>query len=237
MTDFRSVTIVDALNTVLDDLERLYQPVRAAVEVDSRIETGVPAIDRLLGGIPTGRVTLIAADHAVHAEALAASIARDSPHGVLLAAPEVLAAARTLLAATARVPYPFVESGHLTEADWRKLHDACNALSQREVHLTTCPSAFGILRAACDTEVPLCVVLTPERLGGRLDAVLHELGTEARKASVAVVALTTAKTDDADAVVLAPSRLSETLELVTSDPVDLLRRTTISVDRLSRYAN
>lgn len=236
MSGFRSITVVDALDVLFTHLEQRYQPDPADGDIDSRIETGVPAIDQLLGGVPTGRVTLIAFDQTVHADALAASIVRNSPQPVLFAAPDLRFAICTVVAATAQVPYAFIESGMLSEDDWDKIHVACSTLRDRPIHFATCPSAAGIMRFAHETDSRLVVVLDPERLDADLDDALNSLATEVRGGSLAVVALTAAKTEDADAVVLAPSALSSTLDLVTSDPVDLLRRTTISVDRLSRLA-
>jgi hypothetical protein len=236
MPELRSVTIVHALDALLTEMERLYEPASTRRLGDTRLETGVPAIDRLLGGIPTGEVTALAVDHPVHADALAASVVCNSRHETLLAASDLLAATRTIVAATAQIPYVLLETGHLGQDDWDKIIDAVRKLRDRPIHLTTMPSAVGIVRAAKDKEARMCVVLAPERLATRLDAALHSLANEVHNESIAVLALTSASTDDADAVVLAPSPLSNTLELITSDPADLLRHTTITINRQARYA-
>ena len=76
-------------------------------------------------------------------------------------------------------------------------------LLARDVHISTCPNPAGIVRAAQEADSQLCVVLAPERLSTDVYAAVRGLSLAADETEIAIVALTAARTVDADAVVVA----------------------------------
>ncbi len=79
--------------------------------------------------------------------------------------------------------------------------------------------------------------MSPERLASRLDLALELLADVVRFETLAVLAVTAGSVADADATVVAASPLSNTVNVVVADPTELLRVSTMLIDRQSRRAD
>jgi hypothetical protein len=226
----------------MDDLERGAHRPRAD-RPPARIECGVSAIDRLLGGLPTGRATLITADQGPLFDALAASLVLESPHRVVLAMEDRPYAARILMSAVARVPYALLESGNLNDCERGRVNDACESLAKRQetftpdraIFISATTSTYGAIDAAQHVDARLCVVARPERLAdGVLGDAVDELCNAMQHQPFAMVLVSTVGSNWSDAVVVSDDTRGRSVTLTAPDPADLLRQTHASVDIMCR---
>jgi hypothetical protein len=230
------------LDRLLDDLERGADRPRRE-RLPARIECGVSAIDRLLGGVPTGRVTLITSDQDVLVDAIAASLVLESPHRVVLAMEERPRAARILVSALARVPLALLESGNLDDIERARVSEACGLLAERQetftpdrsIFISASTSPHGVVRAAQSADADLCIVVRPERLtDGVLGDAVVDLGDAMQHQAFAMVLVTAVDSDRSDAVIVSDDDRGRSVTLTAPDPADLLRRTHASVDIMCR---
>ena len=240
--DYRALPVVHALDRLMDDLERGANRPRAD-RPPTRIECGVPAIDRLLGGVPTGRATLITADQELLVDALAASLVLESPRRAVLAMENRPCAARILMSALARVPYALLESGNLDDCERERVNDACESLAKRQetftpdraIFISATTSVHGAIRAAQSVDAVLCVVVRPERLtDGILGDAVGDLCGAMQHQPFAMVLLSAVESTWSDAVVVSDDTRGRSVTLTAPDPADLLRRTHASVDIMCR---
>jgi len=230
------------LDRILDDLAHDVDGPTRREGTSPRLRCGVDALDRLLGGVPTGRPALIATDREVHVDAIVASVVLRSPYRVLLAMDRRSHAARLLLAGEARVPYALLATGELHEAEWSRVKEACGALAERQerwssdhaIFVTAASTAHGVVRAARSVDASLCVVAHPERFAASLASARAQLAREIASTPIAMLLVTHHPCDDPDANAVSDDPVGRTITLLALDSASVLRTQLASIDVLCR---
>lgn len=216
----RSVPLAHLLKPVLDDLR---VSSRSGVEVP----TGFRDLDRLTGGLPTGRTWVVVGASGAGKSVLALDLARAAAvHSRLTTLFVTTAEApgaivRRLLAAEARVPLHHLEHGPVDDTGWARL-DACVAgLADVPLHFVEMPALADrvvddVLRAGGGQGRPQVLVIDHVAAGVGQVAHLRRLRDLARGSGVAVVAVAEQDVDH-------PSRQLRRLEACTDLLVEIVR--------------
>lgn len=185
----RAVPVADALESLLDHLEILYEDESVGLPRDPLpMSTGLPAMDRVLGGgAHLGTVVLLEANIAAQANALVCSIARHIECRTVLDAPSIMDAVRWILAGEADVPAVLLATGQMSEADWMSIVIALRPLAEKNLSFSSVQSLRGIANVAATNDVAMLLVRDADRLGPAIK-VVPELARIAALRSVAIVA-------------------------------------------------
>lgn len=228
-----ALSLADALEAVIDRIERVIEPPPAS-GTPNCLETGAGVLDRVLGGLPRGRATVVGTDRALVAEILAVAVARHCPHPCVLSVPDPVRLARGILAAEAGVPVALIEAAVLSEVDWEALAQAIVRLAQRPVVLTAATGCALLTNAIAALAAPMVVVMDPIRFGESRAGWSSALETLAADLGLAALVLTDRPDPAADIAVVSADHWASELLVVCADPTDLIRCETVGADALTR---
>lgn len=193
--DGRTEPIAVALDRMLEQIEDglVRGPKVVRVDDPAPVASGVPALDRLLGGgLRPGCVTLVRAGLEAQVSSLLYSVVRRCRRSCLLDGVDSLALTRWLLAGAARVPEVNIADGWLTDNEWQSIISHISDLSDRALHLSTFGSVSSVMSAAAELSVELVVVDEVDHLGPLPD-VIEQLCADVVDSGLAVLVGTTSE--------------------------------------------
>lgn len=162
----RAKSVADLIGEWLNHLARVYDagPEAFLPPDPLPLPTGVEAIDRLVGGVRLGALTVIEADEAGQAQALSCTVARRIKHPMLLAV-KWFGTVTWLLAGAAQVPAVCIYNGALSEADWDAITRVIGELAAQDLWLTDAASLGGLAHVVRQRAPRVLVVEDIDRFG------------------------------------------------------------------------
>ncbi len=185
----RSVSLLDSIDALLDDIERLVgqDEQKEALDDAYPIVTGLHALDELCGGVRSARLTLIEADHLAQANALVCTIARTIEYPTLVAVQVVQDATTWILAGETGIPAVLIAHSLLTKDHWSDIASAIGRLGEQGVRLTETATIKGI-SYLCQVKLPVVLVVQGIERFGPVESVAPALMHLAENTGMAVLA-------------------------------------------------